>query len=218
MPIIHLLSQNVHQILVLCSKCLLFIKSSKYPDQTLNLHFVTSNPSKFQELSELLEIKLSHIELNLQEIQTTNLHELVKFKLRQAYAHVQEPVIVEDTSLYFEAWNELPGPLVKFFLKNIGLSGMVSLLNEFSNKTASATCCLGFTKDGKNIQLFEGKIKGFIVNPRGSQHFGWDAIFLPEKHQKTFGEMSSQEKHQISPRGVAAKKFKHFSTLWAKQK
>ena len=120
----------------------------------MNLHFVTSNPNKFRELSELLECNLSRIELDLQEIQTTDLHELVKFKLRQAYEHVQAPVIVEDTSLYFEAWNELPGPLVKFFLKNIGLSGMVMALDEFSNNSASAACCLGYTKDKKNMHLF----------------------------------------------------------------
>ena len=184
----------------------------------MNLHFVTSNPNKFRELSELLECNLSPIELDLQEIQTTDLHELVKFKLRQAYEQVQAPVIVEDTSLYFEAWNELPGPLVKFFLKNIGLSGMVRALDEFNNNSASAACCLGFTKDGKSMHLFEGKVKGNIVEPRGSQHFGWDAIFLPTGYQRTFGEMSSQEKHQIPPRGAAAKKFKGFLKLQAKQK
>jgi len=184
----------------------------------LNLHFVTSNPNKFRELSELLEYNLSHIELDLQEIQTTDLHELVKFKLRQAYEHVQAPVIVEDTSIFFEAWNELPGPLVKFFLKNIGLSGIVRALDEFNNNSAIAACCLGFTKDGKNMHLFEGKVKGNIVEPRGSQDFGWDAIFLPAGFQLTFGEISSQEKHQISPRGLATKKFKDFLTLQAKQK
>ena len=184
----------------------------------MNLHFVTSNSNKFRELSELLEWNISRIELDLQEIQTTDLDELVNFKLRQAYEHVQAPVIVEDTSLYFEAWSELPGPLVKFFLKNIGLSGMVRALDEFNNNSASAACCLGFTKDGKSMHLFEGKVKGNIVEPRGSQHFGWDAIYLPTGYQRTFGEMSSQEKLLISPRGVAAKKFKHFLTLQAKQK
>ena len=149
----------------------------------MNLHFVTSNPNKFRELSELLEFNLSRVEHDLQEIQTTDLHELVKF-----------------------------------FLKNIGLSGMVRALDEFKNNSASAACCLGFTKDGKSIHLFEGKVKGNIVEPRGSQHFGWDAIFLPAGYQRTFGEISSQEKHQISPRGVAVKKFKDFLTLQARQK
>ena len=184
----------------------------------MNLHFVTSNPNKFRELSELLECNLSRTELDLQEIQTTDLRELVKFKLRHAYVNVQAPVIVEDTSLYFEAWKGLPGPLVKYFLKNIGLSGMVRALDEFNNNSASTSCCLGFTKDGKSMHLFEGKVKGNIVEPRGSQHFGWDSIFLPTGYRQTFGEMSSQEKHQISPRGVAAKKFKSFLTLQARQK
>ena len=184
----------------------------------MNLHFATSNPNKFRELSELLELNLSHIELDLNEIQTTDLHELVKFKIRTAYEYAQAPVIVEDTSLYFVAWNELPGPLVKIFLKNIGLSGMVRTLEEFSNNSAIAACCLGFTKDGESMHLFEGKVKGNIVEPRGSQHFGWDAIFLPAGYHRTFGEMSSLEKHQISPRGAAAKKFKDFLTLQAKQK
>ena len=184
----------------------------------MHLNFVTSNPNKCRELSELLEFNLSHIELDLKEIQTTDLHELVEFKLRQAYEKVQAPVIVEDTSLYFVAWNELPGPLIKFFLKNLGLSGMVKALQEFKDCSASAICCLGFTKDGKSMQFFEGKVKGVIVNPRGSRNFGWDPIFLPEGHKKTFGEMSSYEKHPISHRGLAAKKLNHFLTLQAKQK
>tara|TARA_B100000686_G_scaffold21921_1_gene20030 strand:+ start:749 stop:1249 length:501 start_codon:yes stop_codon:yes gene_type:complete len=166
----------------------------------------------------MLEFNLSQIELDLKELQTTDLHELINFKLSQAYKKVQAPVLVEDTSLYFVAWNELPGPLIKFFLKNLGLSGIVKALQEFKDSSASAKCCLGFTKDGKSIQLFEGKVKGVIVNPRGSQHFGWDSIFLPEGHQKTFGEMSTHEKHLISHRGLAAKKLNHFLKLQAKQK
>ena len=74
----------------------------------MNLHFVTSYSNKFRELSELLEWNISRIELDLQEIQTTDLNELVNFKLRQAYEHVRARVIVEETSLYFEAWSELP--------------------------------------------------------------------------------------------------------------
>ena len=184
---------------------------------TLNLHFATSNSNKLRELSELLEHQLESFPLDLQEIQTTDLQELVKNKLQQAYEHIQAPVIVEDTSLYFEAWNELPGPLVKWFLQNLGLAGMVSALYGFDDKSAHAVCCLGFTNDGESMHLFERKVKGVIVEPRGSQHFGWDAIFLPAGHQQTFGEMSSQEKNQISPRGAATRKFKHFLTLQAKQ-
>ena len=166
----------------------------------------------------MLEFNLSQIELDLKELQTTDLHELINFKLSQAYKKVQAPVLVEDTSLYFVAWNNLPGPLIKYFLDNLGVSGIVRALEVFNNNSANAACCLGFTQDGKNMQIFEGKVKGVIVNPRGSQNFGWDSIFLPEGCKKTFGEMSSHEKHQISPRGIAVKKFNHFLKLQAEQK
>ena len=184
----------------------------------MNFQLVTSNLNKFRELSELLELNLSHIELDLHEIQTTDLHELVKLKLLQAYEHTQMPVIVEDTSLYFMAWNELPGPLIKFFLNNLGITGMVKALKEFNDYSASAKCCLGFTKNGKNMQVFDGIVKGVIVNPRGTRHFGWDTIFLPNGHKKTFGEMTLYEKNQISHRGLAAKKLNQFLTLQVKQK
>ena len=183
----------------------------------LTLHFATSNLKKFKELSELLQYRLTPLELDLQEIQTDDLQELVKHKLEQAYEHIQAPVIVEDTTLYFKAWNKLPGPFIKWFLDNLGLAGMVSALYQFKDKAAQAICCLGYTNNGKSLYLFEGKVKGVIVEPRGSLNFGWDAIFQPSGLQQTFGEMTQQEKNHTSPRGKAAAKFKNFLTKSAKQ-
>ena len=94
---------------------------------------------------------------------------------------------------------------------------MVSALSQFKDKSAQAVCCLGYTNNGKSMYLFEGKVKGVIVMPRGSLNFGWDAIFQPSGLQQTFGEMTQQEKNHISPRGKAAAKFKNFLTKPAKQ-
>ncbi len=187
-------------------------------DFTLNLHFVTSNNNKLRELSALLDYQLISVPMDLQEIQTADLRELIKNKLQQAYEKLQAPVIVEDTSLYFDAWNELPGPFVKWFLENMGLAGMLSALSTFEDKSAQAVCCLGFTLDGKTMHFFEGKVKGLIVEPRGSRNFGWDAIFQPSGQQQTFGEKTAEEKYRISARGKAAAKFKHFLKLKVKQK
>ena len=156
--------------------------------------------------------------VDLQEIQTTDLQQLVKYKLQQAFETLQTPVIVEDTSLYFEAWNELPGPLIKWFLENLGLSGIVRSLSAFENKAAQAVCCLGYTEDGKTMHFFEGTQEGTIVKPRGSLDFGWDAIFQPVGQQLTFGEMDHELKNRISPRAAAALKFENFLTLQAKQR
>ena len=97
----------------------------------MKLHFATSNSNKLRELSSLLEHELISVPLDLEEIQTTDLHELLKFKLNQAYEELHAPVIVEDTSLYFDAWNELPGPLIKLFLAGMGLEGIVQALSPF---------------------------------------------------------------------------------------
>lgn len=46
--------------------------------------------------------------------------------------------------------------------------------------------------------LFEGRVFGtLILPPRGSQGFGYDAMFLPDGHDRTFGEMSAEEKHGL---------------------
>ena len=184
----------------------------------MKLHFATSNCNKLRELSILLEHDLISVPLDLREIQTTNLNELLRFKLNQAYEELHAPVIVEDTSLYFDAWNELPGPLIKLFLAGMGLEGLVKALSPFKDMSAQAVCCLAFTDDGKTMHFFEGKLKGLIVEPRGSHNFGWDSIFQAVGQQQTFGEMSSEVKIHISPRGKAAAKFKHFLRLQATQR
>ena len=62
----------------------------------------------------------------------------------------------------------------------------------------------------ENIQLFEGRTDGQIVFPRGTKDFGWDPIFLPDQHSKTYGEMNHNEKNMISHRFRALCKLKEF--------
>ena len=103
-------------------------------------------------------------------------------------------------------------------MKAWGWKGLVKALSPFEDKFAHAVCCLALTDDGKNIHFFEGKIKGLIVEPRGSRKFGWDAIFQATGKQEIFSEMSIKEKNHISPRGIAAAKFKQFLRLRAERK
>lgn len=48
--------------------------------------------------------------------------------------------------------------------------------------------------------LFIGRTNGKIVSPRGRLGFGWDPIFQPDNYDKTFGEMTQEEKNRVSPR------------------
>ena len=175
-----------------------------------SIHFVTSNKNKLRELSNLLQNQLIQIHLDLNEIQTCDLKVLVEDKLRQAWKKLGCSVIVEDTSLYFNAWRELPGPMVKWFVENLGPQGMYQALQNFNNQQARAVCCLGYTSDGETLHLFHGEVEGKIVAPRGSSGFGWDSIFCPEGTQLSFAEMSEEEKSKFSPRGRSAEMFKDF--------
>ncbi len=172
--------------------------------------FVTSNPNKLRELSKLLERSLEQVRVEFEEIQTSDLQVLVTHKLGQAWKRVQKPLIVEDTSLYFEAWNGMPGPLIKWFVKHMGARGLVQTLEGFSDHRASAVCCLGYTSDGDQMYTFKGEVSGTIVPPRGSFNFGWDPVFQPDGSRRTFGEMSETEKGDYSMRGRAAAKFRGF--------
>ena len=53
-----------------------------------------------------------------------------------------------------------------------------------------------------DFEEFEGRVDGVLVwPPRGDHGFGYDPMFLPDGHARTFGEMSSEEKHELPPRG-----------------
>lgn len=75
--------------------------------------FVTSNENKHREVQEVLGISIERIALDLSEIQSMDLREVITEKLQQAYRELRRPVIVEDTSLGIDAWNGFPGPFIK---------------------------------------------------------------------------------------------------------
>ena len=53
-----------------------------------------------------------------------------------------------------------------------------------------------------HVEEFEARVDGTLVwPPRGDQGFGYDPMFLPDGHDRTFGEMGSEEKHGLPPRG-----------------
>jgi XTP/dITP diphosphohydrolase len=57
--------------------------------------------------------------------------------------------------------------------------------------------------DGR-VEEFEARVDGTLVwPPRGDNGFGYDPIFLPDGHTHTFGEMQSNEKHGLPPKGKA---------------
>ncbi|MDD4531241.1 MAG: RdgB/HAM1 family non-canonical purine NTP pyrophosphatase [Candidatus Pacebacteria bacterium] len=170
--------------------------------------FVTGNHQKLKEFEEILGVKLNHSDLDLEEIQSVSVEEVAGYKARQAYNFLKEPVIVEDTGLCFEGLNGLPGALIKHFVKKLSLDKICSLLGE-DRKARAVTCICYF--DGEEIKTFVGETEGDIADkPRGTNGFGWDPIFIPEGYEKTFAELSDEEKTSKFMRKEAIKKLKAF--------
>lgn len=168
--------------------------------------FVTTNKNKVRELSSLIGIPVEGVSLELDEIQGT-IEEIAIDKAKRAAQILRCPVLVEDSALCFNAFKALPGPYIRQFLEAVGCEGLVKLLIGFDDYGASAVCTFAFCEEpGKEVKLFEGKVEGKIVDPRGSRGFGWDPIFEPEGYGLTFGEMSDEVKNSMSHRAIAYRK------------
>ena len=83
-------------------------------------------------------------------------------------------------------------------------------INKLNSK-AKFVCCLSIAfPDGKSKE-FVGKINGRISFPaKGKKGFGYDPIFLPAKHKKTFGQLSLKNKQRLSHRYKAFSKIKKY--------
>ena len=173
------------------------------------IYFITGNKNKFTEIKAVLP-QIEQLDIEVPEIQEIDAHEIIRKKLESARKHAKGEFMVEDTSLYFECLNGLPGPLIKWFIKTIGIDGLADLAEKLGNNTAEAKTIIGYAGKREEILFFEGVIKGKIVPPRGEKRFDWDRIFVPERHQKTFAEMGMEEKNKISMRRMAVNKLKEF--------
>lgn len=172
------------------------------------IKFITGNQGKLKEAKEILG-EVDSLDLDLIEIQEIDAKIIIEEKLKEAEKHHKGEFIVEDTSLYLDALNGLPGPLIKWFMKTVGNEGLFGIAKKLGNSKAEAKTIVGYSDEDGNVQFFEGVIKGNITEPKGTG-FGWDPIFLPDGFDKTFGEMSAEEKNKISMRKIALEKLSEF--------
>lgn len=177
------------------------------PIQTI--YFATTNAGKLKEAAALLGIEVLECGLEIAEIQSLDPVKVGVTKARDYYAQLHKPILVEDVSLTFTALNGLPGPYINDFSKALGNPGLIGLLNSKSDRTATAQTTLVFLGGQEQEHIFTGVIKGSISgSPAGDNGFGWDPIFIPDGHTKTFAQMTDAEKNTCSMRALAFQQFK----------
>ncbi|MHA1490996.1 MAG: RdgB/HAM1 family non-canonical purine NTP pyrophosphatase [Promethearchaeota archaeon] len=183
------------------------------------IYFVTKNDHKFLEVQELFQktilnytIKQANIETL--EIQSSKIKEVALFKLNSVKKKISSSYFVEDAGFFVDhPLKGFPGVYSSYIFRTIGNEGILKLIENFNKSLAhfSAVIALYF-KPLDKIIFFNGEIKGKISNTmRGKQGFGFDPIFIPDEiKDKTFAELSTEEKNEISHRGRAFKKLLSF--------
>jgi non-canonical purine NTP pyrophosphatase (RdgB/HAM1 family) len=170
--------------------------------------FLTGNKNKLKEFQEIIgeSVKIGNKDIDLPEIQSTDVLEVVKEKLKAAIKILKKPCIVDDTGLHFEKLNQFPGALIKFYSQHLKNKG---ICERVGGSKATAVTVIGYY-DGKKTYFFTGKRKGTVpLKPKG-KGFGWDPVFIPKikDNKKTYAEMSNDMKNKISQRKMAVMKLK----------
>jgi non-canonical purine NTP pyrophosphatase (RdgB/HAM1 family) len=169
--------------------------------------FVTGNAGKLKELTSIAAGKLSFTsqKIDLDEIQSLDIYEIVTHKLREAFGKVGKPVIVEDVEAGLASLNGLPGPFIKFYEQRLGRDALYKV-QLVDNDSITIRCIAGYY-DGEQMLFGEGIVRGQIVAPRGENGFGFDSVVVPSNQpdgqKRTFAEMTTTEKSAISHRGQA---------------
>lgn len=192
-------------------ECVFSLRKTRGYSRIIHMYpefFATKNENKLREVNEILGRSLEQISVELFEPQGVRVEEIVREKTEDAFHKTGKFVLVEDTSLEFVAWNGLPGALIKWFLETVGNDGILKMLSSETNRKAVAKTAVGFF-DGTQAHVFVGEVSGTISETiRGTGGFGWDPIFIPDGHDKSFAEMTSIEKNVISMRKLALERMK----------
>ena len=136
-------------------------------------------------------------------------------------------VVADDSGLEVDALGGAPGVYSARYAgpKATDAENIARLLSELRKLptrqlfAARFRCVLAVAREGKLVKTFEGAIEGTIVDaPRGKSGFGYDPIFQPTGSTKTFAELSSARKNEISHRAVAIRALRSVladSATWA---
>lgn len=181
------------------------------------LTFVTGNAGKARELQGLLAplgIEVVQDARGYPEVQAHTLAEVAEAGARHLLASgLAPPFLLEDSGLFVAALRGFPGVYSRHALDTIGCAGLLKLMAdvELETRTAAFQAHLLYVDPGGGLHGFEGACPGRIAErAAGAGGFGFDPVFQPRGHDRTFAEMDAAEKATLSHRGQAVRAFLGF--------
>ncbi len=168
---------------------------------------VTGNRNKLMEAERILGAKLECEPLDLPEIQSLDILEVLRAKGEEAYRRLRRPLVVEETGLDLVVMGGFPGPLVKWMLEAVGPIGIARTAHALGDPRAAARCALIYM-DGETERIAEGETRGeLVLEPRG-EGFGFASVFVPEGSHRTYAELAPGVKDRFGHRGLAWRNLK----------
>lgn len=187
----------------------------------MKLVFATQNLNKLNEIRQIMPpgievLPLRELDFNgdIEETGAT-LEENALLKARTIYEKFGIDCFADDTGLEVEALDGAPGVYSARYAGKEQDAGknmdkLLAELGDNSNRRAAFKTVIALLARGKEY-LFTGTVEGAITRQkRGRAGFGYDPVFLPDGHSKTFAEMSAEEKNSISHRARAVNKLVDF--------
>jgi|HubBroStandDraft_2_1064218.scaffolds.fasta_scaffold06443_2 XTP/dITP diphosphohydrolase len=185
---------------------------------TGRLVIATHNPGKLAEMRELLApygidaISAGELDLPEPDEDGMSFRDNARIKAQAAAIATGLPAFADDSGLVVDALDGAPGihsarwagPEKNFrrAMETIQVKLYERGATAPEKRTAHFVSALCVAWPDGHVEDFEAKVDGALVwPPRGDKGFGYDPMFLPDGHTRTFGEMSSDEKHGLPPRG-----------------
>jgi XTP/dITP diphosphohydrolase len=186
---------------------------------TGKLVIATHNPGKLAEMRELLAPygveAVSAGDLSLDEPDETgdSFRANAQIKAAAAAKATQLPAFADDSGLAVEALDGAPGIFsARWAGPNKDFAAAMAQIERLLQERGATTparrrahfvsaLCVAWPDD--HLGEVEARVEGTLIwPPRGTAGFGYDPAFLPDGHTRTFGEMTSIEKHGLPPLGL----------------
>ncbi|UGS22814.1 non-canonical purine NTP diphosphatase [Flavobacterium channae] len=182
----------------------------------MKLVFASNNKNKIQEIQALVSNSIQI--LSLEEIGCTEdipeTADTIEGNAILKANYVTEKYgyncFADDTGLEVYALNGAPGVYSARYAgeqkdANDNMDKLLDELKDKSNRKANFKTVIALNLNGKQ-NLFTGIINGKIIEEKiGTNGFGYDPIFVADGYEKTFAELTMEEKSTISHRGIAVK-------------
>ncbi len=163
------------------------------------IKIVTGNAMKFAEMSEALshfDIDSERIDIDIVEAKGLDGEFVTRDKAQKAFAEAGEPVIVDDSGIYFESYNNFPGTYAKFAYQTLGFTGLFKLVSP--GDRATFISYVAYMDDSLDDPIiFRGEYAGVIVDDfdqTKEYEMPYAPMFLPEGSDKRMSEMTPEER------------------------